>query len=66
MAEFCLDCYNKYFGEKEQLSAKDVIMDYDLCEECGQWKPCVISIKKSFIQRIKTKISYFIVMHKKG
>ena len=35
MAEFCLDCFNKYISKKK-VTEKDVIMDYDLCEECGE------------------------------
>lgn len=47
MAEFCLDCLNKYLMEKNsQLTKEDVTMDMDLCEGCGKWKPCVIKIKK--------------------
>ncbi len=48
MAEFCLDCFNEYFSEKK-LTEKDVIMDFDLCEECGKWKPCVIRLKEKNI-----------------
>ena len=33
MAEFCLECFNKY-SDSEKLSKGDVIMDFDLCEEC--------------------------------
>ena len=59
MAEFCLDCFNKYFSDK-QLTEKDVIMDIDLCEECGEWKPCVIRIKEKNIFKImKNKIKVF-------
>lgn len=60
MAEFCLECYNKYFSDKE-VSEKDVIMDIDLCEECGEWKPCVIRIKEKNIFKIaKNKIKVFL------
>ena len=44
MAEFCLDCYNKEFGEK--LTKRDVYLSECLCEGCGQIKPCVISIRR--------------------
>lgn len=44
MAEFCLDCVNKYFDE--ELTPMEVSMDYDLCEGCGEWKLCVITITK--------------------
>lgn len=52
MAEFCLDCFNKYISKKK-ITEKDVIMDYDLCEECGEWKQCVITIKKKHFQKSK-------------
>lgn len=45
MAEFCLDCLNKYYKDKK-LTEKDVILGEDLCEECGERKPCVIRIKQ--------------------
>lgn len=46
MAEFCLECMNKYLMEENnQLTEKDVTMSIDLCEGCGKWKPCVITIK---------------------
>lgn len=47
MAEFCLECLNKYImPENEQLTKEDVATDVDFCEGCGEWKECVISIKK--------------------
>lgn len=45
MAEFCLDCMNKYAVDKK-LTKKDVIMDIDLCEGCGEYRSCVIVIKE--------------------
>ena len=52
MAEFYLECFNKYFSD-EKLTEKDVVMDDDLCEECGEWKSCVIKIRKrSIFKRI--------------
>ena len=57
-AEFCLDCFNKYISKKE-VTEKDVIMDYDLCEECGEWKQCVIIIKE---KNIFKKVNRFFVM----
>ena len=45
MAKFCLDCFNKY-SDNEKLTEKDVVLDFDLCEEYGEWKPCIIRIKR--------------------
>ncbi len=44
MAEFCFECFRKIDGDKS-LTENDVIMDMDLCEGCGEWKPCVIRVK---------------------
>lgn len=44
MAEFCLDCFNKLHDEK--LTPEKVIQDYDLCEDCGEWKLTIVKIKK--------------------
>lgn len=56
MAEFCLECFNQYISGKK-LTEKDVIVDFDLCEECGEYKPCVIRVKeKNFLKRIIGKI----------
>lgn len=47
MAEFCLDCVNKHIRRgKKQLREKDVILDIDFCEDCEEWKPCVVALKK--------------------
>lgn len=49
MAEFCIDCMNKFIlrpGQK--LTEKEAITEEDLCEGCGEWKPCVIVIKKKY------------------
>lgn len=47
MAEFCLDCYNKL--NDTNYREKDVTLDdeLDLCEGCGEWKPCVLSLEPS-------------------
>lgn len=46
MAEFCLDCWNKRcnenFTEKEYVLSKEL----DLCEECGQWKPVIVRVRR--------------------
>ena len=46
MAEVCLECMNTYLmDENNQLTEEDLTMDEDLCEGCGQWNPCVITIR---------------------
>ncbi len=42
MAEFCLECYNKIFGRP--LHERNVLQEVDLCEGCGELKPCVVAI----------------------
>lgn len=43
MAEFCLECFNKLNGTN--YSKEDVILSTDLCEGCGEVKPCVVGFK---------------------
>ncbi len=57
MAEFCLECLNKHVNEK--LLEKDVTLSEDLCEECGEWKPCVIAIKKKSSKRLFSRHRLF-------
>lgn len=40
MAEFCLECFNKMNGT--HLTGLQVIREFDLCEGCGEIKPCVV------------------------
>lgn len=49
MAEFCLQHLNEMLNET--LSEKDVVLEMDLCESCGEIKACVMSIKKRFYIR---------------
>ena len=45
MAEFCLDCWNKLNGTN--YTESDVVLDdepVERCEECGEFRRCVISI----------------------
>ena len=44
MAEFCLDCWNKL--NHTRLAKEDVILsdNFDLCEECAEFKPVVEAI----------------------
>lgn len=56
MAEFCLDCLNKYINSSKPLKEKDVILIDDWCEQCQKRKPCVVVIKpKTFRGRMERK-----------
>jgi len=52
MAEFCLDCYNKL--NDTRYSEKQVELEVDLCEGCGEWKPVVVWIGRPTVWN-KTK-----------
>lgn len=41
MAEFCLECHNRLYGT--DLKEADVELEEDLCEGCGEYKPCVVA-----------------------
>lgn len=52
MAEFCLECLNKQIEDKkEYYDEKDMIMSFDFCEGCEEWKMCAVSLKRRY--RIK-------------
>ncbi len=55
MAEFCLECLNKYImPEDKPLKEKNAVFSYKLCEGCGEWKLCVIGKSRiPLIARIK-------------
>ena len=56
MAEFCLDCYNKFFSSSdENLTENDIISDLDLCEGCGEYKLCIIKIKEDYLHKVTKK-----------
>lgn len=42
MAEFCLECFNKIHGKN--YTKHDVWLETDLCEECGEIKPCIVEL----------------------
>lgn len=50
MSELCLDCLSKMDGKRYRPSS--VILGDDWCEECCQYKPCVIRFRKPW-ERIK-------------
>lgn len=47
MAEFCLDCENKRIEAEgyEPIPEGAVILDDDFCEDCGEWKPCIVAYR---------------------
>lgn len=44
MAEFCLDCWNKLNGT--HYTERDVILESDLCEGCGEIKDCIVVFRE--------------------
>ena len=51
MAEICVDCFLKDFPNVDR---NRLVIDnecLDLCENCGEYKHCVICIKPTFKQR---------------
>lgn len=56
MAEFCLDCFNKLGGTS--YTRRDVVLDQDFCEGCGEVKPCVVVLRRRL--RIKLAIEDFL------
>ena len=46
MAEFCLECWNRFNHTKT--TQRDWILSKgpDLCEGCGQWKPVIIKLRR--------------------
>lgn len=66
MAEICLDCWNK-INETEDDEKKYVLSkEFDLCEECGEWKPVIIMERKAYYMRklrfliLPFKIIYYV------
>ena len=43
MAEFCLECYNELNGT--HYTKGDVIEALDLCENCGEYKKCIVKFR---------------------
>lgn len=46
MAEICFDCYNKLCGGTESRKEYHITRSLDLCEECGEYRPVIICMKK--------------------
>ncbi|MDL2259734.1 hypothetical protein LJB99_02510 [Deltaproteobacteria bacterium OttesenSCG-928-K17] len=45
MAEFCLECLNRIHGT--DFKETEVTLQVDLCEGCGEIKPCVVSLGRA-------------------
>ena len=45
MAEFCLECYKKLIKNAD-VDSNTIFFEIDLCEGCGEIKPCVVGVKK--------------------
>ena len=63
MAEMCLKHYNELRtgAGYEAISENDVIMEYDLCEMCGNIQMCVMCEKEDI--KLKNRIKRFIQIH---
>lgn len=59
MAEFCLDCWNKLMGTDDPPGKYILSREPDLCEECGEWKPVIIRIKRRYIvaERLREQLN---------
>jgi len=44
MAEYCLECFNDLNGT--DYTEKEVRLDEDFCEGCGEPKPCVVKLRR--------------------
>ena len=64
MAEFCLDCWNKL--NKKDFTEKDYVLsrELDLCEECGQWKPVIVRVRR-FPALYTLRVALYSKFHKK-
>lgn len=60
MAEMCLQHYNELRtgAGYSSLEEKDVVLEYDICEMCGDIKPCVMCEKEDL--KLKNRIRRFI------
>lgn len=56
MAEFCLDCLNRQINRN--YTKRDVVLEKNLCEGCGEVKPCVIGLRRR--ARVKCMIQDFL------
>ena len=49
MAEFCTDCWNKLMETNDPKKKFVLSRKPDFCEECRQWKPVIIRVKKRYL-----------------
>lgn len=49
LAEFCLDCWNKMTNTDDPPKKYVMSDELDLCEECGQWKRVIVTVRKRYI-----------------
>lgn len=49
MSEICFDCLQALTGGTEKEKMYIISKDFDLCEECGQFRPVVVRLKKRYI-----------------
>lgn len=49
MAEFCPDCWNKLMETNDPKKKFVLSRKPDFCEECRQWKPVIIRVKKRYL-----------------
>lgn len=47
MAQYCWDCFNNLI--ENSLTLDDVILEYDICDNCKQNLPCILGVKKEVI-----------------
>ena len=51
MSEICFDCYNKECGGKYKRKMFVISRKLDLCEDCGEYKPTIIVMKRRYLYR---------------
>ncbi len=62
MAEFCFDCWKKLFDKNAQ-KEKYIISEYDfLCEGCGEYKPIIITEKKTYYLRLLKQVFFPVIL----
>ena len=64
MAEFCPECWNRINNYSDPPEMYILSWDYDLCEECGEWKRVVVGRRKSLLAILFFSILYRIKKHR--